>query len=271
MNIHTKIIACLLLLGSAYTNMLLAQSYTKLEVTNNDIESFRKLHIKPHVEFFIPAGEYSSPLPANFNLDGQFWLGTSLDARAGLKLGSMTGVSFGGTLHLKDRITDKPYKFVLSRSTSNNGRTETVKYLKKPLKARVISGPCADVFIGNLKGGGFNAQVAFGLDFQRMNRASAKPEGWNNPIDGSGNGWYSLRLQAVVQSLTAESDVINYKPVIGGREMGFGAQADVNGTIKPWNKSTLYAGLTMGALKVTGPTGSIKPILSIRLGMAFCK
>lgn len=261
----------MLILGSAYTNMLLAQASYKLEVTNNDIESFRKLHIKPHVEFFIPAGEYSSPLPANFNVDGQFWLGTSLDARAGLKLGSMTGVSFGGTLHLKDRITDKPYKFVLSRSTSNNGRTETVKYLKKPLKARVISGPCADVFIGNLKGGGFNAQIAFGLDFQRMNRASAKPEGWNNPINGSGNGWYSLRLQAVVQSLTAESDVINYKPVIGGREMGFGAQADVNGTIKPWNKSTLYAGLTMGALKVTGPTGSIKPILSIRLGMAFCR
>ena len=271
MNKINRIFLLLFIATSICSNLANAQGYYKMEVTNNDIESFRKLHIKPHVEFFIPAGEYASPLPANFNIDAQLWLGTLLDARAGLKLGSMTGITLGGTFHLKDRVVDKPYKFVLSRSTSNNGKTETVKFLKKPLKARVISGPCADVFIGNLKGGGFNAQLAFGLDFQRMNRASAKPEGWNNPIDGSSNGWYSLKLQAVVQSLTAESDVINYKPVIGGREMGFGAQADLNGTIKPWKKTTLYAGLTMGAIKVTYSTGSIKPILSIRLGMALCK
>jgi hypothetical protein len=268
---YRKIIALIGMLGLTNLSVVFSQNYTKLELTNNDIESFRKLHIKPNIEFFIPAGEYASPLPANLNIDGQYWLGTTLDARAGVKLGSMTGISFGGTFHLKDKVTDKPYKFVLSRSTSNNGRTETVKYLKNSYKARVISGPCVDAFIGNLKGGGFHAQLAFGLDFQRMNRASAKPEGYKNAIDGSSNGWYSLKLQAVIQSLTAESDVINYKPVIGGREMGFGAQADLNATIKPWNRSTLYAGLTMGAIKVTGITGSIKPILSIRLGMAICQ
>ncbi|MDZ4666931.1 MAG: hypothetical protein SGJ00_03500 [bacterium] len=268
---YKKIAALTLLVFAANISLLFGQRNAKFEVTNNDIESFRKLHIKPNIEFFIPAGEYSDPLPVNFNIEGQYWLGTRLDARAGLKIGSLKGVSLGGTWHLKDRIADKPYKFILSRTTSSNGKNETVKYLKVPLKARLISGPCADIFIGNLKGGGFNAQLAFGLDFQKMMRGSGKPEGFKNAINSSGNGWYSLKIQGVVQSLTAESDVINYLPVVGGREMGFGAQADVNAVVKPWNGASLFAGLQMGALKVTGPTGSIKPIFSFRLGVAICK
>ena len=268
---YKKTLVLTLLVTAANISLLFGQGNTKFEVTNNDIEGFRKLQIRPNIEFFIPAGEYSDALPVNINVDGQYWLGTRLDARAGLKLGSLKGVSLGGTWHLKDKITDKPYKFILSRTTSKNGKTETVKYLKVPLKARIISGPCADIFIGNLKGGGFNAQLAFGLDFQKVMRGSGKPEGYNKPITSSGNGWYSLKIQAVVQSLTAESDVINFKPVVGGREMGFGAQADVNAAVKPWKGSTFYAGLTMGALQVTGPTGGIAPIFSFKLGAAICK
>lgn len=269
-----KIIAkslCLSFIATLLLQFPIKAQTTKVEVVDNDIENFKKLQIRPHFDFFIPAGEYSSPLPTNFNIDAQYWMGSIWDARAGIKLGSMNGFTAGGTLHLKDRMTDRAHKFVLSRTTSNSGRTETVNYIKKNMKARVISGPCADVFIGNIKGGGFHTQLAFGLDFQRMSKASIKPEGWQNPIQASSNGWYSLKLQAVVQSLTAESAVINYKMVIGGREMGFGGQADVSGSLRPWKKATLHAGLSMGAIKVTGVTGSVKPILSIRFGMAFCQ
>lgn len=243
------------------------------KIVGNDVSNAKKLNIRPYVAFFIPPTEVIDGLPVTVNIDAQYWTSVA-DFRGGISYGTFKGVNIGGTLHLKDGIKSVNHKFVMSRTS--NGKTETVKYLRAKADVYKISGPCADLAIGSLKGAGFYSKLDFGWDFQTLGRAYAEINGRN--YKGNRNGWLSFKFQGVVA--TTVVDMTDYFGLGAGtskylieRKMAVGVQVNPSFAYRPWKKSTFYAAIPLGYMGYLGvsdaPSTTTKgiPILSINIGL----
>lgn len=227
--------------------------------------------LRVYPEFFIAPGDVELTLPINLVVDARYWAGSLADFRAGLSLGTNTGILLGGTLHLRDRLTTVKDKFVLSRT--ENSRTVSTKFLKVGVEARRISGPCADVFVGR-QFGRFTSKIDIGWEWQSYMRNSIDLD--NRTIQGNFNGFLSVKAQLVLQTPIATSKQITeatdgYYKVYDNKETvtGVGGQLDVTYAFRPWKFTTLYAGLAMGYL--AAPNDGSAPILSIKIGVSLNK
>jgi len=245
---------------------ILAQAQTTpYKMHFNEVDNFRNFHVLLYPEFFIAPGDRELALPSNLVVDARYWLGTIADFRAGASFGTNLGLRLGGTLHLRDHIRSIKEKFVLGSSKS--GRTETTRYLKIPVQARGMSGPCVDLFIGN-QFGGFTSKVDLGWEFQGYRRAQILTES-GRYINGALNGYHSMKFQAVFQTPIPSSRRFLNKEgayiIENFNTIGVGGQVSFDASVKPWKFATLYGGLSMGYIKVAGEGSA--PILSIRFGV----
>jgi len=259
----------------AFLTLLIGLNYCKAQtvnykITDTDPSKFRNLNIRPYFSFFIPPTSQVDGLPANLNIDAQYWFPKLLDVRAGICLGTFMGLTGGATYHLKDRVKIKKNKFVTSRTTS--GRTETTKFFKAPASSKVIFGPSFDFALGKMGAAGFFTEFDFGLNWQTYTRAYATLSD-GSTIKSSKNGWIDVKLQAVVRSVNWGSLIIGEVPY---RVMGVGGQINLSGSVRPWKGVTLYFGLPMGVVKMMGvkqngisAESTIQPILSINLGASI--
>jgi len=256
-----KLIFSLLGIGLGILAQAQNTSYT---MHFNEVDNFKNFQVMLYPEFFIAPGDRELALPSNLVVDARYWLGTIADFRAGFSFGTNLGLRLGGTLHLRDHIRSIKEKFVLGSSTS--GRTETTRYLKIPVQARGMSGPCADLFIGN-QFGGFTTKLDLGWEFQGYRRAQILTES-GRYISGSLNGYHSLKFQAVFQAPIPSSRRSFNKEgasiIENFNTIGVGGQVSFDVSARPWKFATMYAGLSMGYIKVAGEGSA--PILSIRIG-----
>lgn len=263
---RSQFLLCLaFLLASAFCQ---AQSVPyKMEI--DDAENMPNFTARLYPEFFIAPGDRELTLPMNLVADGRFWVGKIADVRAGVSIGSNTGLHFGGTFHLRDHVRSRSDKFVLSRSSS--GRTVTTKFIKAPVQSRGISGPCADVYVGKQMGP-FTARVDLGWEFQGYRHSQMVTES-GQYISGNLNGYHSLKFQAVFQGPIPSSRSYFSKegPYITEKfnAFGFGGQVALDYNYRPWRSATLYAGISMGYIKVAGDGSA--PILSARIGIAVAR
>ena len=258
----------LLLLGFGLFNMSFAQT-NAYKMHFNQVDDFRNFHVRLYPEFFIAPGDRELKLPVNLVVDARYWHGTVADFRAGVSFGSNLGVHLGGTLHLKDHIRNVNDKFVTSRSQSRT--TTTTRFYRTSVLARGISGPCADVFIGNQMGA-FTSKIDLGWEFQGYRRSQIVTEG-GRYINGAMNGYHSLKFQAVFQApIPTSRSSFNERGASvteNFNAVGVGGQISVDASARPWKFATLYGGLSMGYIKVAGDGSA--PILSIRVGMLVAR
>jgi hypothetical protein len=232
-------------------------------IEGNEVDNMRNLQIRVYPEFFIAPGDRELTLPTNLIADARYWMGSLLDLRAGISLGTNTGLNLGGCLHLLDRVHARKEKFVVSRSTS--GRTVTQKYFKAPVQVRSMSGPSADLFIGT-QFGGFTTKLDLGWEWQGFRRSYATYDG--RSIAGSNNGYHSIKIQAVFQGpIPTESWSFNEEGLYVAKrssEVGIGAQMAFDYHFRPWKRITMYGGVTGGYIKV--PNDGSAPIIAVRFG-----
>jgi hypothetical protein len=258
----TILSTCIAIAAIANCNVLNAQSIN-YKIVGNDINTFRKLSVRPYASFFIPPTPIAEGF-ANGYIEAQYWLKNIVDIRAGFGVGTFTGFTGGGTFHLMDKIKSTKHKFVLSRTETR--RTTTTNYFKAYADSRVVIGPCLDVSVGMLKNAGFFTKIDIGLDYQSFGRAYA--ETGNRTIASSKNGWVSLKVQGVIASLNWDDNKFDAtKPT---RKLGIGGQVSLSASARPWKGVTFYANLPMGAMKIQGVTeDAIQPILQINLGVSI--
>lgn len=245
------------LMGQAFAQTV---SYN---IEGNEVDNMRNLQIRVYPEFFIAPGDQEITLPTNLIADARYWMGSLLDLRAGISLGTNKGLNLGGCLHLIDRVHSRNEKFVVSRSTS--GRTVTQRYFKAPVQVRSMSGPSADLFVGT-QFGRFTTKLDLGWEWQGFRRSYASYDG--RSIAGSNNGYHSIKIQAVFQGpIPTESWSFNeeglYVPK-RSNEMGIGAQMAFDYHFRPWKRLTMYGGVTGGYIKV--PNDGSAPIIAVRFG-----
>jgi hypothetical protein len=242
-------------------NTLNAQTIN-YKISGNDLNTFRKLSIRPYVSFFIPPTPVAEGF-ANAYIDAQYWLKNIVDIRVGFGVGTFTGFTSGGTFHLMDKAKSTKHKFVVSRSETR--RTTTTKYFKAEADSRVVFGPCLDVSIGGLKNAGFYSKIDIGFDYQSFARAYAETDG--RYIASSKNGWFSLKMQGVIASVNWDDNKFDdIKPT---RKVGLGGQLNLSGSARPWKGVTFFGSLPMGIMKIQGvKKDAIQPILQINLGFS---
>jgi hypothetical protein len=233
------------------------------KIVGNDVESFRKLNIRPYLAFFIPPTSIAEGF-INAGIDAQYHLGKIANFNAGFSVGTFNGFTGGITYHLVDKIKSANYKFVVSRS--KRGNVETINYFKAKADARIVIGPSLDISAGVLTKAGFYTKIDFGLDYQSFGRAYADLNGWS--IAGNRNGWVSMKLQGVFASMNRDENKFDATPAV--RRIGIGGQVALSTMARPWRGVTLYAGLPLGVMKIMGvEEDAIQPILQINLGMSI--
>jgi hypothetical protein len=257
------IITASIAIAAMINNQALIAQSVNYKIVGNDLNTFRKLSVRPYVSFYIPPTPIAEGF-TNFYLEAHYWLKNIVDVRAGFGVGTFTGFIGGGTFHLIDKIKSTQHKFVVSRSTT--GRTETTKYFKAYADRRIVLGPCLDFSVGALKNAGFYTKIDFGFDYQSFARAYAETD--NRNIASSKNGWISLKVQGVIASINWDDNKFDdIKPV---RKLGIGGQVSLSASVRPWKGVTLFANLPMGAMKIQGVAQkSIQPILQINIGASI--
>ncbi len=258
----TIISTCIAIAAMVNNSAVNAQS-VNYKIVGNDLNTFRKLSIRPYASFFIPP----TPIAQGFGnayIEAHYWLKNIVDIRAGFGVGTFTGFIGGGTFHLMDKVKPTKHKFVLSRSRS--GRTETTTFFKANADRRIILGPCLDFSIGALKNAGFYTKVDIGFDYQSFARAYAETD--NRSIASSRNGWVGLKVQGVIASVNWDEN--KFDKTEPTRKLGIGGQVCLSASARPWKGVTFYANLPMGAMKIQGVTeDAIQPILQINLGLSI--
>ncbi len=217
----------------------------------DQMNTFKKLSIRPYMSFGIAPLDLGD-LAANLNIEGQYWVSNKLDVRGGINMGTFTGITVGGTMHLKDAIQNKSQKYITSESYSGN--TKTTKYFKGNADIRKVFGPAADLKIGyfNKNTKVFYTQLDFGVDFQSFARNYAElNDGSTYPSNK--NGWTSLKVQGVIAT--------SFKKV------AIGAMATLQASRRPWKGVTMYLNIPLGFMKTIG--GEVIPIISPGFGVSI--
>lgn len=212
---------------------------TAQEVVQESLD-WKSLRIRPTVSLSTPlTHEEEITLPMNVNVEGYYELAKIADVRVGLHYGSFNGISLGGTFHLKDRIVNRPTRFIVAETSRK------IYFYKGRSDFRSVMGPAVDLKLGTYSVSGFYARLDAGFDFQTFSRA------YYDGYRSGRNGFSSFKVMATAAKFN-QSEIISLSDNANKSRFGAGGVLRYNYEISPWKTITLFAGGDFGYIAIFG-------------------
>lgn len=235
-----------------FTAMIIGCSFLSVNTTaqgqvqevKQESLDWNNLRGRPGLAIYIPYAELiETQITGDIYAEAMYELENIADVTGGIHIGSFTGITFGGTWHLKDRMVKKSTKFQVGSST--RGRIETTSFYKNDSEYRVVNGPTAGIRVGKFGDSGFYMRVDGGIDKQIHSRAYYRGFASNK------NGFTSMKLLGTIAKFNqAEMNSGSNEEYVS--RVGAGALVSLFHERRPWKRITWHMGLDMGYMKILG-------------------